>query len=467
MSVSRLCIFFVISMFSNMALGQPHRILLNNPSFEDIPRHSSPPRGWIDCGFPGESPPDVQPSGDWQVFHPAFNGISYLGLVVRENDTWEAVGQKLSSPMIKDQCYVFSIYLCRSSIYISRVKPDTTVEKNFTTAAKMRLWGGDSYCSRKQLLAESPLINNNTWQQYNFRLDPKFDHTHILIEAFYNTPTLFPYNGNLLLDHASSILQIPCSDEELNLDPPVVNILQPIEKINTSQNQVRVNARIQNVDRKNQITFFLNGRINTRFQFDPVTHEFSTVVYLMKGKNDLLIRAENPIGEAEDQTSVYIDDRKPKEEIAANESAPEYRSPTLEQEPTTGRTYRYLQTEDKTFKAGEIIAIDRLFFEADTSALDASSYPVLDEIFVFLQENSNLKVEIGGHTNGVPKDDYCDELSTARAKSVADYLKLKGIPNEQIEYKGYGKRIPIASNKTKEGRQKNQRVEIKILSIEG
>jgi len=46
---------------------------------------------------------------------------------------------------------------------------------------------------------------------------------------------------------------------------------------------------------------------------------------------------------------------------------------------------------------------------------------------------------------------------------VADYLVSKGITASRVSYKGYGKENPIASNRTKEGRAKNQRVEIKVL----
>jgi outer membrane protein OmpA-like peptidoglycan-associated protein len=45
------------------------------------------------------------------------------------------------------------------------------------------------------------------------------------------------------------------------------------------------------------------------------------------------------------------------------------------------------------------------------------------------------------------------------------YLYDKGIPTSQISYKGYGKRQPIATNQTVDGRRRNQRVEIKIVSL--
>ena len=77
-----------------------------------------------------------------------------------------------------------------------------------------------------------------------------------------------------------------------------------------------------------------------------------------------------------------------------------------------------------------------------------------------------MVIEIGGHTNGRPTHEFCDSLSEARAKSVAQFLYNKNIPYNQVEYKGYGKRQPVASDRYAEGRQRNQRVEIKILSIE-
>ena len=83
----------------------------------------------------------------------------------------------------------------------------------------------------------------------------------------------------------------------------------------------------------------------------------------------------------------------------------------------------------------------------------------------FLDTNEDIVIEIGGHTNGLPEHDYCDRLSTARAQSVAQYLYEKGIPVDRIGYKGYGKRKPVATNSTVDGRRKNQRVEIKIVAL--
>ncbi|MDQ3140779.1 MAG: hypothetical protein M3Q56_00875 [Bacteroidota bacterium] len=59
-------------------------------------------------------------------------------------------------------------------------------------------------------MAESVLIENTEWQLYEFVFRPKSNLTYLQFEAFYKTPTLVHYNGNLLLDHASHLKLIPC-----------------------------------------------------------------------------------------------------------------------------------------------------------------------------------------------------------------------------------------------------------------
>lgn len=124
------------------------------------------------------------------------------------------------------------------------------------------------------------------------------------------------------------------------------------------------------------------------------------------------------------------------------------------------------ELEDVTqLKVGQTLRIEQLYFEADSSVMTQESFAAIDEIHEFLEKNPDVAIEIGGHTNGLPPHEYCDRLSTARAKNIADYLFEKGIARNRISYKGYGKRNPIASNDTKQGRERNQRVEIKIVSI--
>lgn len=116
-------------------------------------------------------------------------------------------------------------------------------------------------------------------------------------------------------------------------------------------------------------------------------------------------------------------------------------------------------------EVGKILTINNLNFRADSSNIMIENYVVLDEIYHFLKKNPSVSVEIGGHTNTIPPHEYCDRLSTNRAKSVANYIIAKGIPARRVQYKGYGKRKPLIDSRSLKARKKNQRVEIKILEI--
>ena len=193
------------------AFGQ-ESIILQNPSFEDIPRIGQSPRGWYDCGFPEESKTDIQPSSSatapfFNVIQTPSDGNTYMGMVVRDNDTWEMVAQRLSSPLFSSQSYKFSIDLCRSESYES-LSRTTGTPVNYTSPVKLRIWGGNGYCSKKQLLAETPLIINTRWLTFELVFTPEENFDYILLECYYKSPVRFPYNGNLLVDNASPISPI-------------------------------------------------------------------------------------------------------------------------------------------------------------------------------------------------------------------------------------------------------------------
>ena len=118
-------------------------------------------------------------------------------------------------------------------------------------------------------------------------------------------------------------------------------------------------------------------------------------------------------------------------------------------------------------KKGQVFRLNNTFFPADSAYITKHAAKELSRLHVFLSKNPSVVIEIGGHTNGLPEDAYCDQLSMDRAKNVAQYLIQKGLPSHQVRYKGYGKRQPIATNKTLAGRQRNQRVEMKVLGTTG
>lgn len=373
--------------------AQEGNIQLTNPSFEDVARHSHVPRGWYDCGFPGESPPDTQPdpAATFQVSKAAYDGNTYLGLVVRDNDTWESVSQKLTKPMEKNKCYEFSLQMARSESYVSSSRI-TEEQANYITPAKVRIYGGFDYCDKQYLLGESKLVINTRWVEYNFKFEPIGNYTHIIIEAFYNTPTLFPYNGNILLDKASDLVLIPC-------DQPLAEE-EPEEKPAAAVTKPPVKPEVKK----------------------PATTPPKVTTKSPEKKDE------------------------PKELI---------------------ENVKISDIDRSELKTGSTIRIDNLYFEADKAVVMQNSFAVLDDLYNFLNRNPDVVVEIGGHTNNLASENYAYRLSSDRAKTIYDYLVKKGIDKDRVKYKGYGKKVQIAGNNTAEGRRKNQRVEIKILSING
>jgi outer membrane protein OmpA-like peptidoglycan-associated protein len=201
---------------------KPVVIKLDNPSFEDYPQAAHTPQGWFDCGFAGESAPDVQPSGTFSVNKPAFHGSTYLGMVVRDNNTWEAIGQRLKSPLLKGVTYTFSLYAARSELYMSKSQL-TGKDANYITPATVRIWAGSGYCAKEEMLDETEPVSEGNWKKFTFKFTPKATLSYFMIEGFYKVPTLFPYNGNVLVDNASDIVPEIKKEEK----PPVVAAVTP------------------------------------------------------------------------------------------------------------------------------------------------------------------------------------------------------------------------------------------------
>jgi outer membrane protein OmpA-like peptidoglycan-associated protein len=114
-------------------------------------------------------------------------------------------------------------------------------------------------------------------------------------------------------------------------------------------------------------------------------------------------------------------------------------------------------------EVGQIVRLNNVFFDFDMTDLRPESFPELDRVVEFMNENPKVEIQIEGHTDAKGADDYNLRLSGGRILSVEQYLVSKGIADSRIVTKSYGESVPIADNETEEGRQQNRRVEFKIL----
>jgi OmpA-OmpF porin, OOP family len=105
--------------------------------------------------------------------------------------------------------------------------------------------------------------------------------------------------------------------------------------------------------------------------------------------------------------------------------------------------------------------MDGVFFDFESAVIKAEMYPAMDRIANVLQANPNLLVDIQGHTCWMGPQSFNLPLSQQRADAVRNYLITKGIAADRLFSSGYGELRPIASNKTKEGRAMNRRVQFR------
>ena len=183
-------IAFLLILSPTILSAQPARML--NSSFEGEPRDATVPRGWFICK--DGTTPDILP-GPWGVYTEAIDGETYVGLITRENGTWEAIGQKLTEKIIEGRCYQMSLYVARSDTYADYHDP-----------IKLRIWCGKSKCDREQLILETDFIRDTEWEKLEFKFTAKSDMSYILIEAFIREGS-FSHRGNVLIDNISAIIQ--------------------------------------------------------------------------------------------------------------------------------------------------------------------------------------------------------------------------------------------------------------------
>ncbi len=109
------------------------------------------------------------------------------------------------------------------------------------------------------------------------------------------------------------------------------------------------------------------------------------------------------------------------------------------------------------------IITPRISFESNSAVPTAGSQSILKRVAAELNKRPELMVRIDGHTDSIGYDQENLTLSQKRADSVRDNLVQQGVTASRLQSVGMGDRYPVASSTTKEGQEKNRRVEFVIL----
>ena len=115
--------------------------------------------------------------------------------------------------------------------------------------------------------------------------------------------------------------------------------------------------------------------------------------------------------------------------------------------------------------ASKVVVNADTFFDFDKSTLKPEGRQILDQVASQAQSINLETIIATGHTDSIGTEAYNQKLSERRANSVKEYLIGKGIDPNRIYTEGKGELSPVATNKTREGRAQNRRVEIEIVGV--
>ena len=116
------------------------------------------------------------------------------------------------------------------------------------------------------------------------------------------------------------------------------------------------------------------------------------------------------------------------------------------------------------------IVLKNIYYDFDKSFIRTDAMPDLDKVVQIMNDNPNIIVELGSHTDSRGSDEYNIALSQRRADAAIAYIISKGIDKNRIKAKGYGEtqHLNECSNDVEcsdEAHQLNRRTEFKVTGF--
>ncbi|MBL4577517.1 MAG: T9SS type A sorting domain-containing protein [Flavobacteriales bacterium] len=148
---------------------------LQNPSFEGTPQPHVVPSPWSNCG--GTS--DTQP-GSWGINTAPSDGSSYVSFLQSGSDSlgyYEGAGQSFDTCLNAGNTYTYSMDLAHSNVYL------TASPQNCYSS--MQVWLGNSLCNQDEMVWQSGVITDTTWQTYTFSFTPSQDWCYISFRPYW------------------------------------------------------------------------------------------------------------------------------------------------------------------------------------------------------------------------------------------------------------------------------------------
>lgn len=168
--------------------------------------------------------------------------------------------------------------------------------------------------------------------------------------------------------------------------------------------------------------------------------------------------AESPAAESPAEESTPEAAEPESEDPAPEASAP---PPAAKKESNTEEVK---EASEARITDKNIVISGKIQFETGKAKLKKVSFEILDEVVFAMQRHPEIvRLQVVGHTDSDGDAKANKRLSKQRATAVMSYLIRNGIAKDRLSSLGEGEDVPIASNDTEEGKEKNRRVEFVIV----
>ena len=143
-----------------------------------------------------------------------------------------------------------------------------------------------------------------------------------------------------------------------------------------------------------------------------------------------------------------------------------------EADPNVSQTWfqQFVKDYNDGLNAPEIRKIERdnfvfepIYFDYDESIIRPEHYDFLNRMIKIVKGHSDLRVKVTGHTDADGSLKYNDALSERRANAIIEYFVKAGLKADRLEIDFKGERNPVDTNTTKEGKQRNRRVDFEFI----
>ena len=104
-----------------------------------------------------------------------------------------------------------------------------------------------------------------------------------------------------------------------------------------------------------------------------------------------------------------------------------------------------------------------IYFDYDQSIIKSDYHLFLNKLIRVINGHSDLRIKVTGHTDSDGSDEYNIALSKRRSEAIIQYFQMNGLDRDKVKIDFKGEKEPVESNQTKQGKQKNRRVDFSFI----